>query len=130
NNTSEFSAGVLAASAASPITITSQPVSRTNTAGTTATFSVAASSSAPLSYQWRKNLGSLNNGGNVSGATTTNLTLTSVSPSDVASYSVVITNTSGSVTSSIVTLTVIPPPALLISKSAGSITLSWPDAST
>jgi len=131
NNTSEFSAGVLVPSAASPITITSQPVSRTNTAGTTATFSVAASSSSPLSYQWRKNTANLNNGGNVSGATTTNLTLTSVSPSDVASYSVVITNTSGgSVTSSIVTLTVIPPPSLLISKAGGSITLSWPDAST
>jgi titin len=126
NNTSRFSAAVLATA---PITITAQPVSRTNTAGTTANFSVTATGTPPLSCQWKKNGANLSNGSNVSGATTTNLTLTRVSQSDVANYSVVITNTSGSVTSSNATLTVIPPPALAINKSGNSISLSWPAAS-
>src|SRR6185437_5122022 len=35
--------------------ITSQPVSRTVTAGQTATFTVTASGTAPLTYQWQRN---------------------------------------------------------------------------
>src|SRR3989442_13845029 len=35
--------------------ITSQPVNQTVTAGQTATFTVAASGTAPLAYQWQKN---------------------------------------------------------------------------
>jgi hypothetical protein len=130
NNTSEFSAGVQAAAPGAPITITSQPVSRTNTAGTTATFSVAASSAQPLTYQWRKNTSNLSNGGNVSGATSSDLILSAVGAGDVANYSVLISNSSGSVTSSVVTLTVIPPPSITIARSAGSIMLSWPQTST
>jgi titin len=125
-NTSEFSPCVTVAAA---LTITRQPTSRTNTAGTAAMFSVAATGPGPLSYQWRKNGANLANGNNVSGATTTNLTLGTVGQSDVANYSVVVSGTSGSVTSSIVTLTVIPPPAVTIAKSGTSITLSWPAAS-
>ena len=55
------------ASAALP-SITSQPQSRTNTCGVTATFSLAATGDAPLTYQWRFN------GANLSGATGTSLT--------------------------------------------------------
>src|SRR4029077_9586998 len=36
-------------------TITTQPVSQTVTAGQTATFTVVATGTAPLSYQWQKN---------------------------------------------------------------------------
>ncbi len=36
-------------------TITTQPASKTVTAGQTATFTVAATGTAPLSYQWQKN---------------------------------------------------------------------------
>src|SRR5947209_16609005 len=35
--------------------ITTQPASQTVTAGQTASFSVAATGTAPLSYQWQKN---------------------------------------------------------------------------
>src|SRR5262249_59946236 len=48
--------------------ITTQPVSQTVTAGATATFSVVASGTAPLSYQWQKN------GSNISGATSASYT--------------------------------------------------------
>ena len=95
-----------------PPAITTQPVSRTNNAATTATFSVVASGSLPLSYQWQKNDTNLVNGGKVSGATTNFLSITSVSDSDAATYSVIVTNLAGSVTSSNATLAVIDPPVI------------------
>jgi hypothetical protein len=81
------------------------PASRTNSLGQTATFSVTAYGSGPLTYQWRRNGTNLVNGGNVSGATTTLLSLASVSASDAADYSVVVSGV-GSVTSA--------PPAVLV----------------
>src|SRR5207244_3232261 len=84
--------------------------SRTNNAGTTATFIVTASGTAPT-YQWKKNGVNLSNGGNVSGATTATLTLTGVSQTDAASYTVGITNAAGGVLSSAASLTVIDPPS-------------------
>jgi len=92
--------------------ITMQPASRTNNAGTTATFSVAASGLLPLSYQWQKNGTNLINGGKVSGATTNVLSITSVSDSDAATYSVTVTNLVGTTTTSNATLTVIDPPVI------------------
>lgn len=89
--------------------ITSQPSSRTNMVGTAATFSVSAVGSGTLSYQWLKNGGSLANGGNVSGATTSQLSISSVSNADAASYSVIVTNANGSATSQVATLTVVSP---------------------
>ena len=49
--------------------------------------------------QWRKNGANLTNGGIISGATTNTLTLTGVSATDAGTYSVVATNSHGSVTS-------------------------------
>ena len=95
-----------------PPTITTQPASRTNNAGTTATFSVVASSLSPLGFQWQKNDTNLANGGNISGATNSTLTITSVSDSDAAIYSVIVTNLAGSVISSNAVLTVIDPPSI------------------
>jgi hypothetical protein len=87
-----------------PPTITSEPQSQTNSAGSTATFDVTAGGSGPLAYQWRKNGSNLSNGGNVSGATTSSLSLLNVSLADAATYDVVVTGF-GSVTSA--------PPAIL-----------------
>lgn len=89
----------------SPPVITTQPVSRTNNAGTTATFTATATGTS-LNYQWRKNAVDLVNGGNVSGATTATLSLTAILTGDEGSYSVVITNIAGSATSSDAMLTV------------------------
>ena len=90
---------------------------------------MTASATQPLTYQWQKNGTNLNNGGNISGTTTTNLTLIKVAQNDAANYSVVVTNTAGSITSSNATLSVIPPPMIVVAKSNNSITLSWPAAS-
>jgi PKD repeat protein len=85
--------------------ITSQPASLTNYPGTLATFAVVATGS-PASYQWRKNGANLADGGNVSGSTGAILNLGNVSSNDAANYSVILNNSAGSVTSSVVTLTV------------------------
>jgi hypothetical protein len=81
--------------------ITTQPTSQTVTAGQTASFSVAATGTAPLSYQWQKN------GVAISGATSSSYTTSATSSSDNgAQFTVVVSNTAGSVTSNAATLTV------------------------
>src|SRR5207249_1885322 len=85
----------------SPPTITSQPVSRTVTAGQTATFSVTATGTAPLNYQWQRG------GVPISGATLASYTTPPTTSADNgAQFTVVVSNTAGSVTSSVATLTV------------------------
>src|SRR5579862_1038347 len=79
---------------ASAPAITAQPVSQTVTMGQTATFWVAASGAAPLSYQWRKN------GAAISGATSTSYVMPTTSSDSGAAITVVVTNSVGSATSS------------------------------
>jgi hypothetical protein len=81
--------------------ITTQPGSQTVTAGQAATFLVAASGEAPLTYQWRKN------GTSISGATSTSYTTPAEATSDSGSlFTVVVSNSAGNVTSNAATLTV------------------------
>ncbi len=88
---------------ASPVapTITTQPTNKSVTEGQVATFSVTASGTAPMSYQWRKN------GANVVGANASSYTTpVTVMADNGATFSVVVSNTSGNVTSNEATLTV------------------------
>ena len=87
-------------------TITSQPQSRENADGTDASFSVAVTGEGPFGYQWRKDGVNLSDGGNVRGATSWSLTLSNVSPDDVAGYDVVVAGFT-SVTSAVANLTLI-----------------------
>ena len=93
---------VNAATATAP-TITTQPSDQTVTAGTAATFSVVAAGTAPLSYQWQKN--TVNITGATSSSYTTPLTTTADSGEQ---FRVTISNSAGSVTSRVATLTVNP----------------------
>jgi hypothetical protein len=88
--------------------IATQPQSLAVTNGTPAAFTVTATGTPTLSYQWRKNGTALANGGNITGATTSNLSLTTTSTNDAAGYAVVVTNAYGAITSSVATLTVNP----------------------
>ena len=81
-------------------TITTQPVSQTVRAGDNASFSVVATGTAPLTYQWRKN------GSSITGATSATLTLNNVTTNNAGSYAVRVSNSAGSVTSAAATLTV------------------------
>jgi hypothetical protein len=80
--------------------ITTQPVNQSVNAGANVSFTVAASGTAPLSYQWRKNSTP------IPGATTTAFNLTAVTVGDNGTYSAVVTNAAGSATSANATLTV------------------------
>jgi hypothetical protein len=77
----------------SPVII-SQPTNQTVTVGGTATYSVTASGTSPLSYQWNFN------GTNLNGATNTFLTLTNVQLGQAGNYAVLVTNVYGSILSS------------------------------
>src|ERR1039457_5887475 len=85
-----------------PPAITTQPQSQSILAGQTATFSVAATGTPPLTYQW------LFNGTNViSGATTNPFSLANVQSTNGGNYSVIVSNFAGSVTSAAATLTIV-----------------------
>jgi uncharacterized delta-60 repeat protein len=86
--------------------IITQPVSQTVHPMQTAVFSVVAGGTTPWSFQWYKDGVSLNDGGNISGAQSSTLTLSSVSGGDVGAYWMVISNVYGSVTSAVAVLTV------------------------
>jgi hypothetical protein len=110
------SAGTVTSSAAvltvnTPVvapTITTQPNSQTITAGQTATFSLTASGTAPLSYQWAKN------GAAISGATGASYTTPATTSTDNGSQFVVtVSNSAGSVASAAATLTVTSSPSTL-----------------
>ena len=85
-----------------------QPASSVLYAGFTATFTSIVTGRSPLSYQWNKGPVALTNGVNVSGATTNTLVLSNITAADAGTYTLVVTNSDGSATSSVVTLTVEP----------------------
>ncbi|MGH7978558.1 MAG: immunoglobulin domain-containing protein, partial [Limisphaerales bacterium] len=90
--------------------ISNQPLSQTCLQGSTVTFTVTAGP-APVTYQWEENGHPLSNSANVSGANSASLTLNDVTTASSANYSVVVSGTYGSVSSSPATLTVfyVPP---------------------
>jgi hypothetical protein len=82
-------------------TITTQPSNQGVNTGQTATFTVVAAGTSPLTYQWQKN------GTNVSGATSSSYTTAAAVASDNgATFDVIVTNPAGSVTSLAATLTI------------------------
>ena len=87
-----------------PPDITRQPTNVTAIETTAASFSVQATGSVTLAYQW------LLNGVPLERKTTTTLSFTSVQLSNAGNYSVTVTNPYGAVTSSVATLTVNPRP--------------------
>ena len=88
-------------------TITSQPTNQTVVVGQTASFSVTASGTPPLSYQWSFDTT------NIVGATNATLVLPDVQLTNAGVYAVVVSNPGGSVLSSNATLTVLTPPMII-----------------
>ncbi len=103
-----------------PPAITAHPASITTNTGVTVAFSVAATGTEPLHYQWFNNTVVLTNNARVSGVTGANLTLAALQSSDAGDYWVVVTNAFGAATSMVARLTVevpstcVPPPASLV----------------
>lgn len=100
-----------------PPAITSQPIDNTVIIGANASFSVSASGTAPLAYQWLKN------GGAIDGATQTSYSLSNVQTNDAAGYSVIVSNLYGYITSSNAQLTVVPAPTNCAGMPSGLV--SW-----
>lgn len=98
---------VVSATTLVPPTITQQPQDQTVVAGQNASFSVVATGSAPLSYQWRFY------GTNLPGAVASSYTRTNAQPEHAGPYSVVVSNAAGSVTSSNALLTVHVGPTII-----------------
>ncbi|HQM37981.1 MAG TPA: immunoglobulin domain-containing protein [Candidatus Bipolaricaulis anaerobius] len=97
-----------------PPTISTPPTAQTACVGGKVTFSVTAAGKAPLSYQWKKD------GTAISGATNATYTIGSVAAGDAGSYTVVVTNAAGSITSAAAVLTVNVPPTITAQPAAQS----------
>jgi hypothetical protein len=99
------SSGTTSTTSSNPVapSITSQPANATVTAGQPATFSVTATGTAPLTYQWQKN------SSNISGASSSSYTTPAPTSADNGSkFDVIVSNSAGTVTSSVASLTVNP----------------------
>jgi hypothetical protein len=84
-------------------TISTQPANQTVAAGQTATFSVVAAGTTPLTYQWQKN------GSAITGATAASYITPVTTTADSGElFRVVVSNSAGNVTSNSATLTVNP----------------------
>jgi kumamolisin len=94
--------GHVTSSTATLIPVNSQPVAQNVTAGQPVTFSISVAGPGPLAYQW------LFNGVAISGATGPSYTIPSASSGNAGSYSVVVSDANGIVTTNPVGLTVNP----------------------
>ncbi len=81
-------AGVVGPAIAAP-TITKFPVSQTATVGQSVTFSVEATGTAPLSYQWYRGATA------IAGATANTYTIPSVAAADAGVYAIAVTDATG-----------------------------------
>jgi len=78
-------------------------------AGYQAEFTVTNLGGGAVTNSWQLNGASISNGGVYSGATTTNLVISSVAPSDLGNYSAIVSTAYGSVTSSVAPLAIAYP---------------------
>lgn len=92
-----------------PPQITDGPASRTNAAGTLASFTVTVSGTPPFGYQWSGNGAPLFDGPGVAGANGRTLYLSNVLTAVAGEYAVVVTNAAGRATSGVARLTVLDP---------------------
>ncbi len=97
-NSAETNIATLTVNAAT--LITTQPTGATKNALTSVSFTVAASGSGTLSYQWKKD------GNDISGASSATYSISSLNTSDAGSYTCVVTGSCGSVTSNAAVLVV------------------------
>jgi len=111
NTSGSVTSQVATLSVADPL-IVMQPANLTRNSGQTAQFSVTAVGTPPLDYCWLKNGFPLADGGNITGAGTSTLMVSSVKGADAGSYRVVVSNSLGTVTSLVATLRVIIPPPI------------------
>jgi hypothetical protein len=95
-----------------PPFIITQPTNGSFSVNATASLSVVAGGTPALGYRWYKGTSPLNNGGEYSGVTSATLTISPTQLSDSGSYKVVVTNSYGSITSAVATVTIVSGPVI------------------
>lgn len=103
-----------------PPVLTSQPQTLVVVTQTAVALSVVAGGTAPFAYQWRKNNYA------VKPQTNASFLLRSPQSSDAGSYTVVVTNYSGAVTSAPANVTVISAPLIRLNPAAQSLVSAFP----
>lgn len=98
-----------------PVSLTAQPVSQTVCAGAPVSFSVTASGTGPLTYQWRKN------NVNLPGATGSVYQIAAASAVEAGAYDVSVTGACGNVTSPAATLNINSAPSIVLQPSAQAV---------
>ena len=89
-------------------TIVTAPTNRTVIAGNTATFTVVANGSVPLTFQWQ------HAGSNLPGATAVTLNVVNAQVADAGTYRVIVSNAADTITSQGATLAVLVPPTISV----------------
>ncbi|MEO5804790.1 MAG: immunoglobulin domain-containing protein [Verrucomicrobiota bacterium] len=117
-------ADVVSTNSVFPPFITTQPQSQAVFEGATATFTVVAGGTPPLSYQWQFN------GNNLTNVTGTSLSLSNVVSANAGNYSVIVSNAAEAVTSDFATLTVnfasaLPGLSILTYNTKGNGATNW-----
>jgi uncharacterized repeat protein (TIGR03803 family) len=106
--------------------ITSQPSSQSVFLGANPSFNVAVFAAPPIYFQWQKNGTNLVDDSTFTGSTNRILILNDVRATDAGTYSVVVSNALGSVSSSGAVLTIQTPPMFQnISQANGIVNLTW-----
>ena len=101
--------------------ISTEPSNQTVVAGANASFTVTATGTTPLVYQWAVD------GISLAGATADTLLFTNVKAAQAGNYVVVITNVAGSITSSVASLTVLPSGTLIsLSMVQPAVSIAFP----
>jgi len=104
---------------------TTQPSGVSVNGGESIVLSAAASGQG-LSYEWRRNGVALKDGGRISGATTTKLTITGALAADAGNYTAVVSDGLGMVGSeaAVVEVAAVEQPKLIVSLSGGTLTIT------
>lgn len=111
NDYGSVTSSIASLAIAAPPQITSQPQDAAVLSGQVVNLDVTATGSDPLAYRWQANGSNLSNGTTsdnsfIQGVTTSHLSISNSSTNDTGLYRVIISNNFGSVTSSIVNVTV------------------------
>jgi hypothetical protein len=109
-------------------TIILQPAAQSVCPGATATFTVSATGSGTLSYQWQKNGSNLTDDGHYSGCTTATLTVTNADINDAANYRCAVSDSNGTTNSNQAVLTL--KPATTITQHPSNQAVPWGQTAT
>jgi len=102
------------------VAIVAQPQDRLAPSETSVTFAVTADGTAPITYQWLKN------GEKITGATSANYTVSSVTTDDTGGYQVLISNPAGDQISQTASLRVAQPVSIVTQPVSGQVRQGQP----